>query len=350
MKKMFLFSIPMSICNFRCSYCYLSQRPVHFEGIMPEYKYSPEHFAKAMSVERVGGLAYGNFTATGETLLMKDLCKYIKAFIEQGHYAEVVTNLTISTVIDEILSWDKDLLDRLEFKCSFHYLELKKRNLLYVFSNNVHKIWDSGASATIEITPSDDLIPYIDEVMNFSKKEFHALPHLTIARDDRTPGIDYLTNLNIDDYDKIWSKFDSEFWRFKKSIFGVKQKGFCYAGAWSYYVDLTTGKARQCYCGKDLGDIFEDVNERFPEMAIGQCELPHCYNGHMFMTAGLIPEVSKVHYGDIRNRKMDDGGEWLRLNLLNFFNEPVFETNERYSPQKERILLFTNSLLRHLKI
>ncbi len=344
MKKMFLFSIPMSICNFRCSYCYLAQRPVHYEGVMPEYKYSPEQFGKAMSIERVGGPAYGNFTATGETLLMKDISKYIKAFVEQGHYAEIVTNLTATPIINEILSWEKDLRNCVEFKCSFHYLELKKKNLLDTFANNVHNIWAAGASANIEMTPSDDVIPYIDEIKEFCMKEFKALPHLTIARDDRTAGIDYLTSLDMDEYDRIWGEFSSDFWRFKKSIFGVKQKGFCYAGAWSYYIDLTTGEARQCYCGEKLGDIFEKPNEKLPEKPIGRCELPHCFNGHMLMAAGLIPNSSTVHYGDIRNRKMIDGNEWLRPDLLKVFNERLFETNDKLSTAEEKRILLVRDV------
>ena len=33
--------------------------------------------------------------------------------------------------------------------------------MLEQFALNVQKIWDAGASANIEITPSDELIPYI---------------------------------------------------------------------------------------------------------------------------------------------------------------------------------------------
>lgn len=303
---------------------------------MPQYRYSPEQFARAMSMERVGGVAFGNFTATGETLLMKKLPEYIKAFVEQGHYAEIVTNLTISPVIDQILSWDKVLLNRVEFKCSFHYLELKNKGLLDIFAQNVHKIWNSGASANIEMTPADDIIPYIEEIKEFCMEQFRALPHLTIARDDRTKRIDYLTNLSMNEYDKIWSQFDSEFWRFKKSIFGVKQKGFCYAGAWSYYVDLTTGEARQCYCGENLGNIFSNPKEDLPIKPIGRCELPHCFNGHMLMAAGLIPDSSTVHYGDIRNRKIPNGQDWLREDLLRVFNERIYETNERLDVNEEK--------------
>lgn len=114
----------MSICNFRCHYCYLAQRPIHYQGIQPEMKYTPEQMARALSVERLGGVCFGNFCADGETLLTKDIDLYVKEFVKQGHYAEIVTNLTVSNVLEKILSWDKELLKHVEFKCSFHYLEL----------------------------------------------------------------------------------------------------------------------------------------------------------------------------------------------------------------------------------
>lgn len=219
----------MSICNLRCHYCYLSQRPVHFQGIQPEMKYSPEEVGYALRKERIGGLAYTNFCADGETFLLKDIDKYVKAVVEQGHYAEVVTNLTVTPVLDKFLAWPNELLKRVEFKCSFHYLELKAKNKLELFAENVNKIWTAGGSANIEITPSDELIPYIDEVMEFAMKRFGALPHLSIARDDRTKEIDYLTNLPLSQYDAAWGRFNSDFWKFKKTIFGVRQVNMCYA-------------------------------------------------------------------------------------------------------------------------
>ena len=226
MKKVLLIHIPMSICNFRCHYCYLAQRDVCYQGIQPEMKYTPEQVAYALRQERIGGPCYVNMCAAGETLLTKDLEKYVKALCLEGHYVEVVTNLTVTKVLDEFLAWDTDLLKHLEFKCSFHYLELKKKGWLEKFADNVNKIWEAGASANIEITPSDELIPYIDEVKDFSMKHFGALPHLTIARDDRTKEIVRLTKLSLSEYEKVWSQFGSTFWEFKSTIFGKNRRIF----------------------------------------------------------------------------------------------------------------------------
>lgn len=323
-KKILLFRIPVSICNFRCHYCYIGQRPIHFQGFHPEMRVTPDEFGKAFSDERMGGVCFANFCADGETLLTKDLDLYVKRFCEQGHYAEVVTNLSVTKALDKFLKWDKDLLKHLEFKCSFHYLWLKQHNLLETFADNVNKIWEAGASANIEITPSDELVPYINEVKDFSMEHFGALPHITIARDDRTSNIDYLTHLSMEEYDEAWSQFDSEFWRFKKSIFGVKQKDFCYAGSWSYYIDLATGDTKSCYFGRDFFNFYDKVDGKYPlppeNNPVGKCPIAHCYNGHALLTFGLIPHKYSICYGNIRDRVKTDGLHWLQPELLSFFN------------------------------
>lgn len=338
-KKILLFRIPMSICNFRCHYCYLAQRPEHYQGIQPQMKYTPEEVAYALRKERVGGPCFMNFCADGETLLTKDLDKYVKALVEQGHYAEVVTNLTVSNVLDKFLSWDKELLKHLEFKCSFHYLELKKKGWLDRFAENVNKIWAAGASANIELAPSDELIPYIDEVKEYSMKNFGALPQLTILRDDRTNGIDYLTKMNEEEYNKTWAPFGSTFWEFKKTIFGKKQTGFCYAGAWSAYIDLTTGQATGCYGNVDLGDVVKCSDSPFPEIPVGKCPIAHCYNGHAMLSMGLIPHHNDTRYGYLRDRAKEDGSHWLQPELRSFFDTKLEDSNQEYTEEEKNAIL-----------
>lgn len=330
-KRVILFNIPMSICNFRCSYCYLSHRDECYQNKQPIMKFSAQHVAKALSKERLGGVAYVNFCAEGETLLTKNIDIYIYELAKAGHYIEIVTNATVTPMIDKILSWEKEILKRIEFKCSFHYLELKKKNWLDRFSDNVSKIWEAGCSANIEITPSDELIPYIDEVKQFSYKKFGALPHLSIARDDKSEKTEYLTKLSIEEYDKIWSQFDSGFWKFKKTIFMKKRKEFCYAGDWLLQIDLATGITRQCYMTRYTQNVFEDINKPIQFKAIGKCLEAHCYNGHALMTLGCIPNLTEVRYGDIRNRIKPDGTEWLQKEVKQFFNTQLKESNHEYS-------------------
>lgn len=341
-KKMLMFGIPCSICNFRCVYCYIAQRPIHYEGLQPKMNYTPSQVAKACSAKRLGGLAYMNFCADGETLLTRDIDLYVRALVEEGHYAEIVTNLTITPMLDKILKWPSDLLARTEFKCSFHYLELNKHGLLDTFATNVKRVWDSGSSANIEVTPHDELVPYVDEMKEFSMRHFGALPHVTIARDDRTKGIDYLTDLPMDEYDRVWGSFDSDLWKYKKSVFGVRQTQFCYAGLWSVYINIATGYAVSCYGSYSLGNVFRNPERPFPVRPAGRCKLAHCYNAHVFLTWGCIPGSTSVTYGDVRNRRTTHRGgghDWMQPGLLSFFNTKLEQSNERLSPERERYYL-----------
>jgi len=336
-KKIILCAIPTSICNLRCHYCYLSQRGEAYQGEQAQFLYLPEYVGRAFSKERLGGVCFFNFCADGETLLTKDIDQYMRSVVEQGHYAEIVTNLTVTKVLEKILAWRPDLLKRVTFKCSFHYLELLRKGMLDVFADNVHKIWRAGASANIEITPDDELVPYIDAVKEFSLREFGALPHLSIARNDATAGIEYLTDMSMEEYDRTWSQFGSSFWEFKKTIFKVMRNEYCYAGAWSLYVNFATGDAVQCYCSRLSQNIYRDMGKRIRFVPIGRCSNAHCYNGHALLTLGCIPGFTKVGYGDIRDRVKADGSPWLQPEMRDFLNGKLEESNEQHGTLRKKM-------------
>lgn len=343
MKKVILFGIPLSVCNLRCHYCYLSQRPSSYEGVIPEMKYSPEQIAYAMRKERLGGISYFNLCADGETLLLPELAQYVKLLALEGHYLEIVSNMVLTKKLEPLLDLEPDVLSHVEFKCSLHYLELKERGLLKRFAENVNAAWAAGASCNVEITPSDELVPFIPEVKKYCMENFGALAHLTIARNDATSGINRLTNLSSDEYYAAWNQFNSSFFDFKNTIFGVKQTGFCEAGSWMYYVDMSTGEARQCYKGCSVGNVFANPDEPLPDKPIGRCHDPHCYNGHMLMTAGLISGVTEIGYGDIRDRVRTDGTHWLRPELKAFFNTKLGDNNEAPSTFTKTVARFESS-------
>lgn len=340
-KKIILIAVPTTICNLKCRYCYLAQRDSSFTGEQAQLQFTPSEVAKALSKERIGGPAFINICADGETLLTKNIEEYIYLLAKEGHYVEIVTNLTVTPIINKILSWEKDVLEHITFKCSFHYLQLKERNWLDRFANNVQNIWKAGASANIEVTPDDELIPYIDELKDFSMKNFGALPQLTIARDDND-GHNYLTKLSIEEYDKTWSQFNSNFWLFKKTIFNVNRKEFCYAGQWSMYVDLASGRTTQCYQTNEITNVFKNIHEPIKIGPICKCVDTHCYNGHALLTLGLIPGLTNVGYGDIRDREREDGTHWIRPQMKEFLNTKLVESNEEYTKQRKRQLILKN--------
>ena len=337
MKKAIFFSIPLSVCNLRCHYCYLAQRPSSYEGVIPEMQYTPEQVAYAMRKERIGGEAFINMCADGETLLVPGLARYVELLAREGHYIEIVSNMVLAKKLAPLLELGPDVLSHVEFKCSLHYIELDKKGLLERFAENVNSAWSAGASCSVEITPSDELVPRIPEVKRYCMDNFGALAHLTIARNDATSEIERLTNLSSDEYYAAWNQFDSSFFDFKNTIFGVRQTGFCEAGSWMYYVDLSTGEARQCYRGCRIGNVFADPDGPLPDKPIGHCLTAHCFNGHAFMTLGLIRGVTDAHYGNIRDRVRTDGTHWLKPELKDFFNGRLSDSNEDPTPLKKGV-------------
>lgn len=334
-KRFITCQVPVTICNFNCQYCYL--RNIQEKTISP-FVLEPIDLAAKLSTDRLGGQCYFNLCADGETMLHPQLIGLIKQLTNDGHYADIITNGTISKKFDElILELSPIQQKHLMIKFSFHYMELKKRKLLDKFVENVNKIRESDISFSIEITPHDELIPLIDEIKAFSINKFGALPHLTVARDVDTKGIELLTRLSRKEYGEVWGQFESAMFDFKFSTFNHKRKEFCYAGDWSIKLDLESGKYRQCYVGEELGNICDEGPLNFS--AIGRCRMPHCFNGHAFLALGDIPELNCPTYTEERDRICSDGSHWLKESCQEFFSTKLYENNEQYSSvQKEKCI------------
>lgn len=337
--------IDTETCNFRCHYCYISQHGGFKNKIKP-FLYSTDHIAKAFSKKRLGGTCIINLCAWGETLIYEKVIDIIRAFLEEGHYVMVVTNGSLTKRFEKISSFPKKLLNHLFFKFSFHYLELVRLNLLEQYFNNVKLMQKSGASFTIEITPTDELEPYIDEIKKIMIDNMGALPHMTIARVD-SDKILPLTKHKTEEYYDIWGQFNSELFDFKKEIFGTKRNEFCYAGEWSICVNLITGVYTQCYGGKVLGNIYKNLEKPLKFLPIGcNCIQPHCYNGHAFLGFGNIPELNAPTYDIMRNRIQNDGKEWLTKDMKEFMQSKLKESNEVYNDKQKAMINKQNTSLK----
>ena len=62
----------------------------------------------------------------------------------------------------------------------------------------------NGISFTVELAAADDYIPYQEEIIDLSIKEFGAMPHITILRDDRKEGLDLLSKYNMEELTEKW--------------------------------------------------------------------------------------------------------------------------------------------------
>lgn len=329
--------VPVFVCNFRCKYCYLGQHPdTTSKGIVPFSK-SPEYIASFFSVDKIGGYCYFNMCSSGETMMHPQLIELVSRLTKQGHYVDIISNGTLSKKYDQLVeSLDEDQRKHVLIKFSWHYLELKRLNLMDKFVDNINKVKNAGISYSIEITPNDDLVPYIDEIKVFSLKHFGALPHITVARNEATSEIEILSRYNRMEYNKIWSSFDSDMFDFKLSVFNKKRCEFCYAGLWSLQFNLRTGDFHQCYGGDFLGNIKEG---KIHFSAIGKCRQPHCFNAHAYLTYGVIPDLDTPTYCQMRDRVTNEGKHWIQSETREFFNTRLKDSNDiLLDEQKNRIV------------
>ena len=137
MKRFIDVLVPVTTCTLRCHYCYITHNRL-FDNKLPTFKYDVETFRRGLSKARLGGICMINFCGAGETLLPPEMPKYIRAVLEEGHYVMVVTNATVDKAFKEMAEWPNDLMERLFFKFSYHYIELKKRNLFGRFFANIN--------------------------------------------------------------------------------------------------------------------------------------------------------------------------------------------------------------------
>lgn len=334
MKRFIDCYIPTETCNLRCHYCYITQKS-KFNNKLAHFSHSLDEIRKAFSLKRLGGVCLINLCAGGETLLSNEVIPVVKELINEGHYVMIVTNGTLSERFIEISKLSTYVKSHLFIKFSLQYLEMVRKGWLKLFADNVALMKDNKVSFTVEVTPSDELIPYIDDLKMYCMDNFGALCHVTIARDDRTSGIDVLSSLDFESYKRIWSQFESDMFRFKSEIFYHKRTEFCYAGDWSIYVNLETGRITQCYCGKIIGNLY-DFSKPISFEAIGsKCTLPHCFNGHAYLTVGNIPEIDTTTYDLTRNRKSVDGTEWLQPEMKYIMHSRLQESNKEYSAIKK---------------
>lgn len=337
-------NFPVKTCNLRCHYCYVTQNR-EFDKELPKFKYTPEHIVKSLSQRRLGGICNINICGEGETMLPPEIIPITRGLLENGHYVNLITNGTISKRFDELSEFPEDLLSRLFIKFSLQYLELKRLHLFDTYVNNVNKMKKSRVSYTIEITPNDELIPYIDEVKKFSLENFGALPHITVARNNRYRNLPILTNLSKDEYKKVWSQFNSKMFNYKIKCFNVKRKEFCYAGDWTAFLMIGTGELKQCYLGKTINEnIYENLDKPINfNMPVGyKCPEAHCFNSHAWLAFGDIPEHNAPTYAEIRNRVCKDGTEWLQPKVKQFFSSKLKESNKEYSLLKKFVWRYKN--------
>ena len=333
-KRFFECLIPVTVCNLKCSYCYVIQRERR-NMKMAEMKYSPSQIGNALTVERLGGVCYFSICGAGETTLQPEIEEIVFNIMKHGHYVNITTNGTTGKQIDSILERNKDFVSKLHFAFSFHYLELKQRHLIDRFFENVQKVKQSGASFLVQINLCDEYIPFLDEIKEICVSNTGAMPQVAATRKEekKLRKVELLTDLSYEEYCELGKGFDSPLFDFTMKNFNVRRREFCFAGDWSGNLDLSTGILRRCYCSYFRQDIFKNPEKKIKFLAIGNhCGSPFCMNSSHFMSLGVIPEIETPTYAELRNREYAD---WYTDELKNVLEGKLIETNQPYSSGKK---------------
>lgn len=318
-------------CNFHCEYCYV-WRKKEFTYETETSEYTAREIRNALSQKKLGGPCHINACALGETLLSKDIVELAYELLEEGHYLSIITNGTITAKIDAILQFPQELLERMFFKLSFHYAELKRTNLMDCFWENVDKIKNSPCSYSLEITPCDTLIKDINNVKKmFIERAGSAMPHITFTRDGNKEGLDLLSELSLVEYKDTWKVFESDLFDLKCGLYKRRICENCYAGNWSYRVNVVNGNLQSCYQQELNGTIFEADQKTLPILTVGQgCRLDYCFNNHAFLAWGDAPEINCLSYLKVRDRMSNDSVHWVKDSYAAAMNQKLYDNNFAY--------------------
>lgn len=342
-KKFIECLLPVTACNLRCEYCYVIQEGRRHNKI-PELKYTPKQIAKALSKERLGGVCYISICGAGETLLPDYMVDIIYELLKEGHYVNITNNGTMTERLKKICRFDRELINRLHFAFSLHYIELKKKGLLDIFFDNIKMVKEAGASFLVQFNLYDGYIPYLDEIKKICIENVGAMPQVAATRDESCQEFKLLTKHSKEEYEAYGKEFESPLFDFTMKNFMVKRNEFCYAGDWSFLLNLETGMMTKCYANTENAfNIFENTESAIPFEAIGkQCKHSFCVNSSHFMSLGIIPSIKCPSYADLRNRHES---EWYADTMSSFLSQKLYENNKEYTNLK-RILI---SLRRYYK-
>lgn len=320
-------------CNLQCSYCYLGNN----QGMRKRksFQYPMEAMQKALSRERLGGVAYIAITGDGETLLADQIFEFVEMLLNEGHYVHITTNGTVSHKINQMLnSYSPEMLSRLRFHISLHYIELKRKNLLGMFFENVEKIKNAGSSLDVTLTLSDEYIDAIEEIKDICINKMGALPQVAIARKNGDVS-KILTNYSDEEYIQYGRFFHSPLFEQQLILWERgREKNFCYAGDWAFVLNFTTGKMCRCHTNTQGYNIFEHPEQKIKFDAAGyNCKSPWCHCSH-FQGFGTVPENDLPTVLALYDRPE---ANWTSQTMAYALDHKLKETNQEYSLFRKKL-------------
>ncbi len=142
-----------------------------------------------------------------------------------------------------------------------------------------------------------------------------------------------MTQRGAEEYIRYARLFQSPLFEVTLKNFNVKRREFCYAGAWSYKVNLASGECRACNSSKPHQNLYQNMKEPIRECAVGNCcRSPYCVNSSHYLSLGDIPELDMPSYAMLRDR---EEAEWYTPEMKAFLSHKLYENNREYGILKK---------------
>lgn len=346
-KRFFECLIPVTVCNLKCSYCYVIQRDYR-NMKLAELKYTPAHIGKCLTRKRLGGECFFSICGAGETLAQPETLEIAHELLKNGHVVNITTNGTLRNRFQVLQNFSKEERERLHFSFSLHYLELKRLKLLDTFFDNVNFVKSIGCSFIVQINLCDEYIPVLDEIKSICMDKIGAWPQVAATRKENSnlSKIEFLTELSDEEYIARGKEFQSPLFDYTIENFNVKRTEFCYAGQRSGTLNLADGTLHKCYADPKPQRIFENPDDLIVFEPIGtNCGCAFCLNSSHFMSQGVIDNGDTRTYCGIRNRP--EAG-WFNETMQYALSGKLWDTNdslndveqEKYNKKQKRVLIY----------
>lgn len=296
-------------CNLQCEYCYQKNSNPTEKSIVVNLLYPIDEMIRAFSPKRLGSLAEITVIGCAETLLTQQIIPFVHGLLEYGHVVTVVTNATLSERIDRLLDCSEECLQNLILKCSFHYRELIKKELLNTYFINIKKALNAGASAYPFVVICQDYVNEFETISKIMMDNLGIQAHCSPCTEvNNSFDLRFGANFNPMPNESLMEQLDKYFdTRIYKECIKYKsvdvQSTFCYAGSWSICIDFMTGKMCKCHgCPVESGNFYQNIDEPFiwKEPIAMSCAIESCALQYNFFSEGLMPDKPcKYTYGKL---------------------------------------------------
>lgn len=278
---------------------------------------------------------------SAETLIPEETIDFVKGLIHKGHVVTVVTNAALTDRIHSLLEAPEEDLKNLVIKGSLHYTELKKRNLLDTYFDNLRSVINHGASAYPFLVIGNEYLPYLEEIRDLCVNRLGCVPLVTpcfAMRDEldlkhgTVPDPPVTAELKSRVERLFHSRLYEECVRYTKID---PQETFCYAGLWSFGVNMGDGRIYKCHSSTTDRNFFEDLSlpaeELLKEPVACSCGIANCALQYDFFSYNLMPdEKGKYGYGDLIYQK-----GVVREEIRDRLNADFSQENKRLPREEE---------------